>query len=72
MPISKERAHLRALHANAVLRGDQAAAAEYRRDLAAQAIKEFIESTLATAGPLTSAQADDLIANLRAERGAAA
>lgn len=71
MPISKERAHLRARHANAVLRGDEVAAAEYRRDLAAQAIKEFIQSTLASVGPLTSTQVDALAASLHADAEAA-
>ncbi|MEU4449894.1 hypothetical protein AB0F44_01120 [Nocardioides sp. NPDC023903] len=72
MSISKERAHLRARYANAVLRGDDEAAAEYRRDLAAQAIKEFIQSKLATVGPLTSAQADVLAATLHNDAEVAA
>ena len=58
MPISKNLAHLRAMHANAVLRGDADAARSAKCELTAAKLEEYTLKALAEAPPLTIEQRD--------------
>jgi len=64
MPISSTLAHHRAVHANAVLRGDVAAAAEAKRSLNATRLEEYIRRVVNDAPPLTNEQRNRLAAIL--------
>lgn len=64
MPISPTLAHHRAVHANAVLRGDDEAAAEAKRSLNATRLEEYIRRVVNDAPALTDEQRHRLAAIL--------
>lgn len=64
MPISSTLAHHRAVHANAVLRGDSEAAAEAKRALNATRLEEYIRRVVNDAPALTDKQRHRLAAIL--------
>lgn len=58
MPISQQAAHHRARIANAVLRGDDQAADEARRDLRGQTLEDHVRRVVEAAPPLSADQLD--------------